>query len=41
LTLLPQLGRAVGKYSTGICSLLAVIPLLRTHRMTMFQKSHG
>lgn len=38
LTLLPQLGRAIGPYSLALCSLMAKIPLLRTHRMTMFQK---
>lgn len=38
LTLLPQLGRALGPYSMSLCSLLAKVPFLRTHRMTMFQK---
>ena len=38
LTLLPQLGRTLGVYSMSLCCLLAKIPFLRTHRMTMFQK---
>ncbi len=38
LTLLPQLGRAIGTSSMSLCSLLAKLPFLRTHRMTMFQK---
>jgi len=38
LTLLPTLGRIVGKYYPALCSLLSLCPALRTHRMTMFQK---
>lgn len=38
LTLLPMLGRMVGKYCPALCSLLSLCPALRTHRMTMFQK---
>ncbi len=40
LTLLPQLGRVLGAYSMSVCCLLAKIPFLRTHRMTMFQKPY-
>jgi ubiquinone/menaquinone biosynthesis C-methylase UbiE len=38
LTLLPMLGRAVGKCSPALCGLLSLCPFLRMHRMTMFQK---
>ena len=38
LTLVPQLGRALGAYSIYMCGVLAKIPFLRTHRMTIFQK---
>lgn len=38
LTLVPPLGRAVGKHSVTVCNLLSIFPFLRTHRMTMFQK---
>lgn len=37
-TLLPMLGRVVGKCSPALCSLPSLCPALRTHRMTMFQK---
>jgi 2-polyprenyl-3-methyl-5-hydroxy-6-metoxy-1,4-benzoquinol methylase len=39
LTLLPPLGRILGKYSYGLCSMCSWIPFLQTHRMTLFQKS--
>lgn len=38
LTLIPQLGRLIGRYSIALCRILAIIPFLRTHRMTMFRK---
>lgn len=38
LTLLPPLSRKLAKYSMALCTLLGTIPLLRTHRLTMFQK---
>lgn len=38
LTLLPPLSRRLAKYSMALCTLLGSIPLLRTHRLTMFQK---
>jgi len=39
LTLLPPLGRILGRYSYGLCSLCSWIPFLQTHRMTLFQKT--
>jgi ubiquinone/menaquinone biosynthesis C-methylase UbiE len=38
LTLLPPLGRILGRYSYGLCSICSWIPFLQTHRMTLFQK---
>ncbi|MFB0524902.1 MAG: class I SAM-dependent methyltransferase [Phycisphaerae bacterium] len=38
LTLLPMFGRRIGRYSIGLCNLLALCPFLRTHRMTALQK---
>ena len=38
LTLIPQLGRIIGRYSPTACGLLSLVPFLRTHRITMFQK---
>lgn len=38
LTLLPQMGRFIGQYSMTMCGFLALMPFLRTHRMTIFQK---
>lgn len=38
LTLIPQLGRLIGRYSMTLCSILALIPFLRTHRIVIFQK---
>ncbi|MBW8014702.1 MAG: methyltransferase domain-containing protein [Planctomycetes bacterium] len=38
VTLLPPLSRRLAKYSLALCSVLGTIPLLRTHRLTMFQK---
>jgi len=38
LTLLPPLSRRIAKYSMALCSILGVLPFLRTHRLTMFQK---
>jgi SAM-dependent methyltransferase len=38
LTLVPQLGRLIGPYSMTLCSILAFVPFLRTHRVTTFQK---
>jgi len=42
LTVLPPLGRLIGRYSGSLCGALALVPFLRTHRMTIFQKPlHG
>jgi SAM-dependent methyltransferase len=38
LTLVPQLGRLIGPYSITLCSILASVPFLGTHRITVFQK---
>jgi len=38
LTLLPPLARLTGRYSPSLCGILALVPFLRTHRMTIFQK---
>lgn len=38
LTLIPYLSRVIGRYSMTLCGALSLLPFLRTHRMTMFQK---
>ncbi len=38
LTLIPPLGRLIGRYSMTMCSILAIVPFLRTHRISVFQK---
>lgn len=38
LTLIPPLGRLIGRYSMTMCGILAIVPFLRTHRISVFQK---
>jgi ubiquinone/menaquinone biosynthesis C-methylase UbiE len=40
LTLIPPLGRFIGRCSMTLCSILALIPFLRTHRISVFQKPY-
>jgi hypothetical protein len=35
---LPPLARKVGKFSTRLCMFLELLPLIKTHRVTMFIK---